>query len=64
MAYVAQEAWIQNLTVRDNILFGEKFSEKKYRKVIQACSLLPDFDILSAGDQTEIGEKVSAVFGY
>ena len=59
VAYVPQEAWIQNLTVRDNILFGEKFSEKKYKKVIEACALLPDLAILSGGDQTEIGEKVS-----
>ena len=61
VAYVPQEAWIQNCTVKDNILFGENFSEKKYRKVIQACSLLPDLELLSAGDETEIGEKVDAM---
>ena len=59
IAYAPQEAWIQNLTVRDNVLFGERFSGKKYRKVLQACSLLQDLEILSAGDQTEIGERVS-----
>ena len=60
VAYVPQEAWIQNCTVKDNILFGENYSEKKYRKVIQACSLLPDLELLSAGDETELGEKVVA----
>lgn len=58
VAYVPQEAWIQNLTVKDNILFGSKYVEKKYRRVIQACALLPDLAILSAGDNTEIGERV------
>ncbi|KAK3094333.1 hypothetical protein FSP39_000405 [Pinctada imbricata] len=63
VGYVPQEAWIQNLTVKENILFGEKFSRKKYQKVITACALLPDLAILSAGDETEIGEKGINVSG-
>jgi ATP-binding cassette subfamily C (CFTR/MRP) protein 1 len=55
---VPQEAWIQNLTVKDNILFGGKFKERKYKHIVEACALLPDLEILSAGDLTEIGEKV------
>ena len=57
LAYVAQQAWIQNATVRDNILFGKKYSPDKYNKVIEACALKPDLAMLSAGDATEIGEK-------
>ncbi|XP_021347157.1 multidrug resistance-associated protein 1-like [Mizuhopecten yessoensis] len=57
LAYVPQEAWIQNMTLRDNILFGKAHREKKYRKVLEACQLIPDLGILSAGDQTEIGQK-------
>ena len=57
IAYTPQEAWIQNNTLRDNILFGRPFDEDYYKKVIHACSLLPDFAILPGGDQTEIGEK-------
>ncbi|XP_021347158.1 multidrug resistance-associated protein 1-like [Mizuhopecten yessoensis] len=57
LAYVPQEAWIQNLTLRENILFGKTYREKKYRKVLEACQLIPDLRILSAGDQTEIGQK-------
>ena len=57
VAYVPQQAWIQNATIRDNILFGREFNKKFYNKIVRACSLLPDFSIMPAGDKTEIGEK-------
>ncbi|KAI7815048.1 ABC subfamily C member [Rhyzopertha dominica] len=57
IAYVAQQAWIQNATLQDNVLFGKPLDKKKYDAVIEACALKPDFDMLPAGDQTEIGEK-------
>ncbi|XP_035692368.1 multidrug resistance-associated protein 5-like isoform X1 [Branchiostoma floridae] len=56
-AYVAQQAWILNSSVRDNILFGQPFDKEKYDRVCYACSLLPDFQQLPDGDQTEIGER-------
>ena len=58
VAYVAQQAWIQNNTLRDNILFGNAYNEQRYNKVLDACALRPDLEILPGGDQTEIGEKV------
>ena len=58
VAYVAQQAWIQNATLRDNITFGKEFDEKKYDQVLEACALKPDLEILPGGDMTEIGEKV------
>ncbi|KAG0273442.1 hypothetical protein BGZ95_010750 [Linnemannia exigua] len=57
MAYVAQQAWIVNATLRDNILFGNEFDQARYDRVIMASGLLPDIDMLPAGDQTEIGER-------
>ncbi|KAM6105939.1 LOW QUALITY PROTEIN: ATP-binding cassette sub-family C member 2 [Pterocles gutturalis] len=57
LAYVPQQAWIQNATLRDNILFGSELDEARYQQVIKACALLPDLELLPAGDQTEIGEK-------
>lgn len=57
IAYVSQQAWIQNATVQDNILFGRSMDQKRYQQVINACALKPDLDILPGGDQTEIGEK-------
>ena len=57
IAYAAQQAWIQNATLKNNILFSKTIDENRYQKVIEACALLPDLDMLSAGDETEIGEK-------
>lgn len=49
--------WIQNATLRENILFGSEYDEKKYEKVVFSCALESDIDILPAGDNTEIGER-------
>ena len=59
MAYVPQQAWIQNATVQDNILFGKPQNLMLYERVIENCALKPDLEILPGGDLTEIGEKVS-----
>ncbi|CAH2076223.1 unnamed protein product, partial [Iphiclides podalirius] len=57
IAYVPQQAWIQNATLQGNILFGKPLDAAKYANVIGVCALKPDFDVLPGGDQTEIGEK-------
>ncbi|NXG29334.1 MRP3 protein, partial [Dromaius novaehollandiae] len=57
VAYVPQQAWIQNATLRDNILFGQAPNEEKYQNVLEACALKTDLEMLPGGDQTEIGEK-------
>ncbi|VEU19621.1 DEKNAAC100393 [Brettanomyces naardenensis] len=49
--------WIQNATVRDNIYFGNEIDHQKYRDIVDACALSSDFEILPAGDLTEIGER-------
>ncbi|WEJ95357.1 hypothetical protein PSN45_002872 [Yamadazyma tenuis] len=51
------QPWIQNTSVKENILFGAELDEKKYKDVIYACSLESDLEILPAGDRTEIGER-------
>ena len=56
-AYVPQQAWIQNATVKNNILFNLPYNEDFYNKCIESCSLIPDLNIMPSGDQTEIGEK-------
>ncbi|RNA37460.1 multidrug resistance-associated 1 isoform X3, partial [Brachionus plicatilis] len=57
VAYVPQQAWIQNATIRDNILFGRDYDRDLYKKIVSACSLETDFNIMPSGDKTEIGEK-------
>lgn len=57
IAYVSQQAWIQNASLRDNILFGSPMERKRYDRVITACALKPDIQMLPGGDATEIGEK-------
>ncbi|KAF9933077.1 hypothetical protein FBU30_006578 [Linnemannia zychae] len=57
MAYVAQQAWIVNATVKENIVFGNEFDQARYDNIIMASGLLPDIAMLPAGDQTEIGER-------
>ncbi|XP_077114465.1 ATP-binding cassette sub-family C member 2 [Ranitomeya variabilis] len=57
VAYVPQQAWIQNATLKDNILFGSPLDEARYQRVLEACALLPDLQMLPGGDMSEIGEK-------
>ena len=57
VAYVSQQAWIQNAKLKDNILFGHTLDQDKYSQVVADCALSSDLDILPAKDETEIGEK-------
>lgn len=63
VAYCAQQPWLVNDTIKANILFASPFNEKRYHDVIVACSLERDFEILDAGDNTEVGEKGIALSG-
>ncbi|GMF36683.1 unnamed protein product [Phytophthora fragariaefolia] len=57
VAYYSQQTWIQNMTIRENILFGLPYDKEKYSGVIAACGLLPDLKQFPGGDATEIGQK-------
>nr|XP_012645243.2 canalicular multispecific organic anion transporter 2 isoform X2 [Microcebus murinus] len=57
VAYVPQQAWIQNCTLQENVLFGQALDPKRYQRALEACALLADLEMLPGGDQTEIGEK-------
>ncbi|KAK9367367.1 hypothetical protein V1509DRAFT_627120 [Lipomyces kononenkoae] len=63
VAYCAQQPWLLNGTIRENILFGNKYNEARYKQVVQLCALLRDFQILEAGDQTPVGEKGISLSG-
>ncbi|KAH9075967.1 hypothetical protein Ae201684P_012457 [Aphanomyces euteiches] len=57
VAYVSQQPFIQNATLKDNITFGLAFDHARYQNAIQVSSLAEDLKILPGGDMTEIGEK-------
>ncbi|EDQ90078.1 uncharacterized protein MONBRDRAFT_82, partial [Monosiga brevicollis MX1] len=57
IAYVSQQAWIQFMSLKENILFGEDFDEEKYKHALHVACLEPDLEALPGGDATEIGER-------
>ncbi|EEQ89112.1 ATPase [Blastomyces dermatitidis ER-3] len=63
IAYCAQEAWLVNATIKENILFASPFDQDRYDAVIKACGLERDLEILDAGDQTLVGEKGISLSG-
>ncbi|KAJ9121762.1 hypothetical protein QFC22_002384 [Naganishia vaughanmartiniae] len=57
LGYCQQNAWIQNLTVRENILFGKQYEEDRYWRAVKAAALPSDLELFADGDMTEIGER-------
>ncbi|KAL1645245.1 hypothetical protein SLS58_003952 [Diplodia intermedia] len=57
IAFVSQQPWIENCSFRDNVLFGLPFDAARYRKVLSACALDKDLEMLTDGDSTEIGAQ-------
>ncbi|XP_049801524.1 ATP-binding cassette sub-family C member 4-like [Schistocerca nitens] len=57
VSYASQEPWVFVGSVRQNILFGQPYDRKKYQRVVEACALSRDFELLPYGDQTLVGEK-------
>eukprot|EP00644_Phytophthora_capsici_P008361 jgi/Phyca11/64406/gw1.26.310.1 len=57
VAYVSQDTWIRNATLRDNILFEQEYEAERYAQVLSASQLAMDLKALPNGDLTEIGER-------
>ncbi|CAB4066707.1 ABCC1 [Lepeophtheirus salmonis] len=57
IAYGAQQAWVLNTSLKNNILFNKSYDGDKYTRIVEACALKSDLDMLPGGDETEIGEK-------
>ena len=55
VSYGAQSPWLQHLSIKDNIFFSTPLNEERHERVIDACALRPDLDMLEDGDSTEIG---------
>lgn len=63
VAYSSQESWIFSGTVRQNILCGQDYDLKRYKKVIKACALDKDFNLFPNGDLTAVGERGVSLSG-
>ncbi|OJD38972.1 abc metal ion transporter [Diplodia corticola] len=62
-AYVAQQSWVMNASVRENIVFGYRWDPHFYDRTVKACALIDDFASLPDGDQTEVGERGISLSG-
>ena len=62
-AYVAQQAWVMNASVKENIVFGHRWDPHFYERTINACALTEDLKTLPDGDQTEVGERGISLSG-
>ncbi|MCJ1476856.1 hypothetical protein MMC13_005525 [Lambiella insularis] len=63
IAYVAQQPWVMNASVKENIVFGHRWDPHFYDRTIFACALIEDFKTLPDGDQTEVGERGISLSG-
>uniref|UniRef100_A0AAA9TFS8 Multidrug resistance-associated protein 4 n=1 Tax=Bos taurus TaxID=9913 RepID=A0AAA9TFS8_BOVIN len=63
IVYVSQQPWVFSGTVRSNILFGKKYEEERYEKVIKACALEEDLQFLENGDLTVVGDRGTTLSG-
>ena len=63
IAYVAQQPWVMNASVKENIVFGHRWDPHFYQQTINACALADDFRTLPDGDQTEVGERGISLSG-
>ncbi|KAI1386478.1 ABC transporter [Hypoxylon trugodes] len=63
IAYASQSPWLQNETIRENILFNSPFEPVRYDRVINACGLPIDFDEFPERDETEVGENGASLSG-
>ncbi len=57
ISYLSQSPWIQNATLKENILFFKPYDEECYNNILKLCQLTQDIEALAGGDLTEIGEK-------
>ena len=63
IAYVAQQSWVMNASVKENIIFGHRWDPQFYQRTVHACELVEDFKALPDGDQTEVGERGISLSG-
>ncbi|KAF2905534.1 hypothetical protein ILUMI_00648 [Ignelater luminosus] len=63
ISYSSQEAWLFASTVRKNILFGQKYDARHYKKIVKVCALERDFELFPYADKTLVGERGVSLSG-
>ncbi|XP_068575379.1 ATP-binding cassette sub-family C member 4 [Cebidichthys violaceus] len=63
LTYAAQQPWVFPGTIRSNILFGKELNRQMYERVIRACALKRDLELLPDGDLTLIGDRGATLSG-
>lgn len=63
VSYAAQQSWVFEGSVRNNIIFTDVFDDDRYKAVTRACSLQRDFELMPFGDQTIVGDKGVSLSG-
>ncbi|XP_078147164.1 ATP-binding cassette sub-family C member 4-like [Centroberyx gerrardi] len=63
LTYASQQPWVFPGTIRSNILFGKELNPQKYEKVLRACALKRDMELLPDGDLTLIGDRGATLSG-
>ncbi|KAL7935404.1 P-loop containing nucleoside triphosphate hydrolase protein [Trichoderma chlorosporum] len=57
VCFISQTPWIENATIKNNVLFGLPFDPIRYEKVLHACALSQDLSLFEDGDETEVGAQ-------
>lgn len=63
ISYASQEPWIFSSTIKNNIVFGQKYNKLRYQEIVKSCALLQDFQELPCGEETLCGERGSSLSG-
>jgi ABC-type multidrug transport system fused ATPase/permease subunit len=63
VAFASQTSWLQNDTIRNNIVFNSPFEQTRYSQIVQTCCLPYDFNELADGDMTVVGENGASLSG-
>lgn len=63
MSYIAQDVFLFNTTIRDNITLGGDFTDEQMEKALQCSALAGDLANMPKGLDTPVGEEGSSLSG-